>query len=151
MLLSRKVAAVCYRLDSLGSMEFLLVRNSAGTRWIFPKGTVEGRDAFSYWAAVREAWEEAGARGRIDARPLGSFRHLVRSKKTNESSVQSIVAYALLVNDTAGIAEPGRNPTWFTLEAAAAALIEGREQPSLATEAVQMLYLLQQRRAGVSP
>ena len=59
---ARKAAAVCYRLNPAGEPEFLLIRNKDGTQWVFPKGTMEGWEAFGYQTAVRETWEEAGIR-----------------------------------------------------------------------------------------
>lgn len=142
MATSRKAAGICYRRTPEGSLEFLLVRNSAGTQWVFPKGTVEPHEAYGYLAAARESWEEAGARGRVDARALGSFRHAARSKKTNEVNIQIVTAYAMEVSDTTGTPEPGRNPTWFNFSAAEAALLERKNFSDVAKEAVQMLHLL---------
>jgi 8-oxo-dGTP pyrophosphatase MutT (NUDIX family) len=59
-----KVAAVCYRVNREREVEFLLVRTARG-RWTFPKGGVDG-DATAAAAAAREAFEEAGVRGRIE-------------------------------------------------------------------------------------
>ncbi len=60
-----KVAAVCYRVNRESEIEFLLVRTASG-RWTFPKGGVDD-DPTAAAAAAREAFEEAGVRGRIEA------------------------------------------------------------------------------------
>ncbi|RYD25113.1 MAG: NUDIX domain-containing protein, partial [Verrucomicrobiaceae bacterium] len=85
---SRKAAAVCYRLNNAGEPEFLLVRNTANTQWVFPKGTMEAWEAFGYETAARETWEEAGARGVVEARCLGVFQHRAWLKKSCEWATQ---------------------------------------------------------------
>lgn len=136
---ARKAAAVCYRLDAGGKPEFLLVRNKDGNRWVFPKGTVEGWEAFGYQAAAREAWEEAGARGQVEPRRLGTFRHRAWMKKLSEWAVQEVEAYLMHVTDTKGTPEPGRNPTWFTAANARAALEENADFPAQDGGAAAML------------
>jgi 8-oxo-dGTP pyrophosphatase MutT (NUDIX family) len=58
-----QVAAVCYRRSSAG-LEFLLV-NTRNGRWTFPKGNTNPGMRESL-AAQQEAFEEAGAQGRIE-------------------------------------------------------------------------------------
>src|ERR1017187_7231771 len=69
------VAAVCYRLKG-DEPEFLLVRTRGG-RWTFPKGGVDS-DATHAEAAAREAYEEAGVKGRIEHEPFHSYIHSKR-------------------------------------------------------------------------
>ena len=59
-----QVAAVCYRRRG-PSVEFLLVNTNGGGKWTFPKGDPESYLSHGQ-AAEREAWEEAGVRGRIE-------------------------------------------------------------------------------------
>ena len=142
---TRKAAAICYRIGPDAEPEFLLVRNRAGSQWVFPKGSVEAWEPYGYLAAAREAWEEAGVRGRTDPRKLGSFRHLAKLKRSQEKVVQQIDAYLLLVSDHAGTPEPGRNPTWFRATDAATALAENARNLELALEACTMLALARER------
>ena len=57
-----------------GEIEVLLVTSSTRKRWIIPKGHIEpnmtARDS-----AAKEAYEEAGVRGRVQHVPLGRYRH----------------------------------------------------------------------------
>lgn len=138
---ARKAAAICYRLTEATEPEFLLVRNRAGTQWVFPKGTVEAWEAFGYQGAAREAWEEAGARGEMDPQRLGIFRHTAKLKKTNGWQFQRVEAYLLRVTDTTGTPEPGRQPTWFSWEAAHTALRGKPGIPAEEGEAAHMLVL----------
>ena len=49
-------------------LEFLLVRTRNG-HWTFPKGGVD-EDATNAEAAAREAYEEAGVKGRVEHTPF---------------------------------------------------------------------------------
>lgn len=99
-----------------GGLEFLLVRTSDGTRWTFPKGGRERGETLAE-AAAREAVEEAGAAGRVGDEPIAAYRY----------RADTVRAFLLEVVDTAAPAEPGRDPTWFGLEAARSRLAAGRD------------------------
>ena len=73
--IGRQVAAVAMR-DSEAGREILLVTSRDRGRWIVPKGWIED-DEDGGEAAAREAWEEAGIRGRLtSSRPIGSYRYV---------------------------------------------------------------------------
>ncbi|KFC66333.1 NUDIX hydrolase [Devosia sp. LC5] len=56
-----------------GRVVFLLVTSRRTGRWIFPKGSIS--DGMSAWdSAAKEAFEEAGVTGVVEAEPLGSYR-----------------------------------------------------------------------------
>ena len=119
-----QVAAVCYRVSD-DSVEFLLVNTSSG-KWTFPKGNMNpGRSPSE--SAAREAWEEAGATGRIADSHFGSYldikRALGHDARTRE--VQ-IVTYLFEVHNTEAPPENGRNPSWFSSHNAKKQLAEGR-------------------------
>ncbi|HXG81230.1 MAG TPA: NUDIX hydrolase [Sphingomicrobium sp.] len=69
----RQAAALPYRnaAGPGGAIEILLVTSSSG-RWIIPKGDIDDGMA-PHLAAEKEAFEEGGACGRINARPIGEF------------------------------------------------------------------------------
>lgn len=118
------MAAVCYRVRGF-TLEFLLVNTSAG-KWTFPKGRIDPELSGSE-SAEREAFEEAGARGRIDEMHFSSYidtkRALGHENRTREIMV---AAYMFEVRSMVGSEEPGRNPTWFTPEDAKKRLGERR-------------------------
>jgi phosphohistidine phosphatase len=70
----RQAAVIPYRIRK-ERLEVALVTTSRGKGWIFPKGCIDDgerpRDA-----AIREAEEEAGLRGVVTRKPLGSYRHV---------------------------------------------------------------------------
>ena len=118
-----QVAAICYRVIE-GSIEFLLVRTTGG-RWTFPKGNVdEGEER--WFAAKREAFEEGGASGAIDHRPLTTYLHGKKEWK-NQGRESRIEAFLLRVVEMREPQEKGRNPTWFSAVDADKALSEGRK------------------------
>lgn len=117
------VAAICYRLVN-NSIDFLLVRTTGG-RWTFPKGTVEQGEE-RWFAAQREAFEEAGASGIIEHEPLTVYLHEKKEWKRKGTEIK-IYAFLLEVKKTQIPEEPHRNPTWFSFSAADTALAEGRQ------------------------
>ena len=58
----------------MAALEILIVTTRKSKRWIVPKGSPIKRLTPSK-SAAREAFEEAGVRGKIGARPLGNFRY----------------------------------------------------------------------------
>jgi 8-oxo-dGTP pyrophosphatase MutT (NUDIX family) len=64
--------ALPYRLKKGGGVEVLLITSRTRGRWIIPKGwPIKGLTPSG--SAAREAYEEAGVRGRIGKKPLGRF------------------------------------------------------------------------------
>jgi 8-oxo-dGTP pyrophosphatase MutT (NUDIX family) len=51
-----------------------MITNRKGERWIIPKGLVED-DLTALESAAREAWEEAGVKGRISEKSVGEYRY----------------------------------------------------------------------------
>lgn len=67
----RQVAAIVHR-SGAGGLEILLVTSRDTGRWIIPKGwRQKGRSRSK--SALREAYEEAGIRGTVHKKALGSF------------------------------------------------------------------------------
>lgn len=124
----QQVAAVCYRIGSLGP-EFLLVQTRGG-RWIFPKGGVEPGLTQAQSAAL-EAFEEAGVHGRIEEMPFARY-HLDKSSgkadKDFPGSARGTAVTAHLCEAThlEPPQEANRNPTWFSPQKAKRRLREDR-------------------------
>lgn len=113
------VAAVCYRRHANGKVEFLLVRTRAG-RWTFPKGGVDG-DSTNAIAAAREAHEEAGVRGQVEALAFTCYLHY---KSGGEA--HTVSAYLCRVADLETPRELFRTPRWFSADSAKRRLREQR-------------------------
>jgi 8-oxo-dGTP pyrophosphatase MutT (NUDIX family) len=74
--------ALPYRLDDAGRVEVLLVTSRGTKRWIIPKGwPIKGLKPAK--AAGREAYEEAGVRGRVAGRASG---HYLYEKRLEDSA-----------------------------------------------------------------
>lgn len=126
MSLPLQVAAICYRRRG-DELEFLLVQTlGSRPKWTFPKGA-PSRTMPDWEAAAREAREEAGAIGRVEHR---HFHHYVHSKRSasRQTYVQEFVvrAFLLEVRRLTSPQEFRRNPAWFGVEEARAALAAGR-------------------------
>jgi len=67
-----QVAALPWRSREDGEMEILLVTSRGTGRWILPKGWPEAGENLAQ-SALREAYEEAGISGDVDAEPAGSY------------------------------------------------------------------------------
>lgn len=113
------VAAVCYRRQANGKVEFLLVRTRAG-RWTFPKGGVDG-DSTHAIAAAREAHEEAGVRGQVEPLAFTCYLHY-----KSGSDAHAVSAYLCRVVHLETPRELFRTPRWFSAESAKRRLREDR-------------------------
>lgn len=119
-----QVAAVCYRANGL-SLEFLLVNTSSG-KWTFPKGRLSPTLTPSE-SAAREAWEEAGAKGRIAQNHFASYLDTKRALQHGLGTRRVLIsAYLFQVLSTETPQENGRNPSWFSPRDAKKQLAEGR-------------------------
>jgi 8-oxo-dGTP pyrophosphatase MutT (NUDIX family) len=68
----RQAGAIPYTIVQ-GQVVFLLVTSRRSGRWIFPKG--ELAEGMTPWElAAHEAYEEAGVKGEVDTKPIGSYR-----------------------------------------------------------------------------
>lgn len=71
--LRTQFAALCYRMKN-DKVQVCLVTSRRSGRWIVPKGwPMDGETPMD--AAATEAYEEAGVRGKIHARPVGVFSY----------------------------------------------------------------------------
>lgn len=74
----KQYAALPWRLED-GAPQVLLVTSRETGRWVLPKGWPMKKRR-PHDAAAVEAFEEAGAVGRVEKRPLGVFRYQKRLK-----------------------------------------------------------------------
>ena len=124
--LRTQFGVLCYRIQR-DKVQVLLVTSRTNKRWIVPKGwPVDG--ATPVQAAMREAYEEGGAEGRVTGNCIGIYS---RSKSLTETkSLPCIVAvYPMKVTRLlADYPEKSqRKRKWFSLKKASAAV----DQPEL--------------------
>lgn len=116
-------AALCYRIRK-DKPEILLITTRGTGRWIIPKGwPMEGKSPAK--AAAREAWEEAGVKGKVKKDSIGHFTY---SKMTGPRAITECVAlvYPLEVKSIENdFPEQGqRRRKWLSREKAAARVKE---------------------------
>ncbi|NTH79205.1 NUDIX hydrolase [Agrobacterium rhizogenes] len=69
-------AALCYRRQPSGdSIEVLLITSRDSGRWVIPKGWPMEKK-LAHQVAEREAWEEAGIKGKAKKKPFGYYTYL---------------------------------------------------------------------------
>ena len=71
--LYRQSGVIPYRMAD-GKPEVLLVTSVRRGRWVIPKGVIE-RHLTAAESACKEAWEEAGVRGHVVGRSIGSYEY----------------------------------------------------------------------------
>lgn len=71
----QQYAALCYRpRKKQGGIEVLLLTSRDTGRWVIPKGwPMAGKK--SHAVAEREAWEEAGVKGKVSHEPFGYYSY----------------------------------------------------------------------------
>lgn len=115
--LRTQFGAICYRVKD-GTTQVLLVTSRSRKRWIVPKGwPIDG--ATPAQAAKKEAFEEAGARGKCVGVCLGLYSY---TKEVEDDDLPCVVAlYPLkvssLIKDYPEAKE--RKRKWFSTEQAA--------------------------------
>lgn len=93
----RQVAALCWRHSPRrpSQLEVLLITSLNSKRWILPKGWPEAELSPAENAA-REAFEEAGVTGKVEAQPIGSY-HYLKAKRDGGGMPCSVDVFALAV------------------------------------------------------
>ncbi|WP_349962207.1 NUDIX hydrolase [Rhizobium sp. ZPR3] len=123
--LIEQYAAICYRrLPARKDVQILLITSRDSGRWVIPKGwPMEGR--LPHQVAEREAWEEAGVKGKARKKNFGYYTYL-KSLDTGDT-VPSVVQVHLL--EVTGLDERfpergQRQRQWFSPNEAAARVRE---------------------------
>lgn len=85
-----QTGALPWRLGAKNGIEVLLVTGRRSGRWTIPKGwPMPGKSLAE--AAEQEAYEEAGVRGTIDPRPIGTFRHVKQLEIAGDLEIDIVV------------------------------------------------------------
>ncbi|MGR3433547.1 MAG: NUDIX hydrolase [Shimia sp.] len=107
-----------------GETKILLVTTRRTKRWILPKGWPEPGMTPAH-AAAREAWEEAGVRGRAYDLPLGVYGFVKMRRDHTQMPVLAVV-YPLQVERVSGLypERHERRRKWFSPKGAAARVAE---------------------------
>lgn len=119
-----------------GRAEVMLITTRGTGRWTIPKGWPLA-ESLGAECAAREAFEEAGVRGRIEPYSIGVFEYWKRTKK-NRTFLQ-VTAFALHVEEVAWDwpEREERKRAWFSPEIACR-LAANDELSALIREAVSV-------------
>jgi len=114
-----QTGALPWRLARNKRIEVLLVTSRRSGRWTIPKGwPMPGKSLAE--AAEQEAFEEAGVRGTIDPKPIGTFRHVKTQFVTGEIEVDIVVHPLWVDRELSKWPELGqRKRKWFSAKEAA--------------------------------
>lgn len=100
----------------------MLVTTRGKGRWIIPKGWPE-KELAPHDCAAKEAYEEAGVVGKVDARPLGTYRYNKRLR--SRVTTFEVKAFLLEVERQLGDwPEKGQRRTRWMAPARAARLVD---------------------------
>ncbi len=123
MAVAKQVAAVPIRWNARGKVEVMLVTSRETRRWVVPKGWRIAKTA-NCLAAANEAWEEAGVRGLVHGKKIGSYTYEKQLKK--DALDVKVSVYLLAVTEIADAwpEQRERKRAWFTPAKAAAAVAE---------------------------
>lgn len=126
----QQFGALCYRRKKKQqTVEVLLVTSRDTGRWVIPKGwPMAGKKAHT--VAEREAYEEAGAKGKVSPEPFG-FYHYPKGLEGGLKVACKVQVHLLEVKDTAKDfpEKASRRVEWVSCEEAAARV----QEPELKT------------------
>lgn len=121
-------AALCYRIrKKSGTLEILVITSRDTGRWVIPKGwPMQGKRAHE--VAEREAFEEAGVKGKVQKTPVGSYVYQKRMDQGLKIACK-VQVHAMEVDDLCkNFPEKGaRRIEWVGYQEAASRV----EEPSL--------------------
>jgi len=119
----KQVGAIPYRRDDAGVMKVLLVTSRETGRWVIPKGwTMKGLSDRK--AALIEAEQEAGVRGRLRRKPAGVYAYFKRTRSAFELVEVTVFLLAVeeMLETWPEMSE--RKRRWHSIEAAERLVIE---------------------------
>jgi 8-oxo-dGTP pyrophosphatase MutT (NUDIX family) len=119
-------AALPWRQSTGGEVEMMLITSRETRRWVIPKGwPIKG--VKSAMSAAQEAFEEAGVRGKISKRPVGSYAYDKRLKNGRLQHVR-VAVFGLEVEGEAEVyPELGQREKLWLPFAEAARLVDEPE------------------------
>ena len=117
------MAALPWRLREDGQVELLLVTSRRSGRWLIPKGHrmigLSGQRA-----AAIEAEEEAGVRGLMSTRPIGSFNYRKRLPTGERWMTADVYALRVTRELTRWKEKHQRRRDWFSFAEAKALVVD---------------------------
>jgi len=136
-----------YRVNADGETEVMLLTSRGVGRWVIPKGwPMIGRKPRV--AALTEARQEAGIKGIVGRRPIGSYFYSKTMKRGEDRLCECIVFLMLVTSEAPSWREQAqRTRAWFPRDEAASLVEEG----ALAVMIRNLLHMPRRVRVGEAP
>jgi 8-oxo-dGTP pyrophosphatase MutT (NUDIX family) len=119
-------AALPWRLTAAGEVEVLLITSRETRRWVIPKGWPM-KGVKSSKAAAREAFEEAGVKGKVSKSPVGSYAYDKRLKNGRLQHVRVAVFPLQVESEADSYLELGQREKLWVAPAEAARRVDEPE------------------------
>jgi 8-oxo-dGTP pyrophosphatase MutT (NUDIX family) len=132
----KQVAALPLRKTKNGGLEVLLVTSRGTGRWVVPKGWPSKRLG-DCKAAAREARQEAGVRGKVARKAVGSYRYAKPELGDSSDIDVSVFLLTVMKQYKRWPEMHQRKRAWFGVLDAAAKIME----PELASLIGRLQYL----------
>lgn len=117
-----------YRLDAKGRLSVLLITSRETHRWVIPRGNpISGLSPRA--SAAQETFEEAGVKGQVEKKPIGTYDYDKRKDGTSVPTRVEVFPLAVKVESSKWPEQSERKRHWFDPEEAAKAV----EEPGLAS------------------
>ena len=113
---------ICCRVERGGRLSVLLITSRDTGRWVIPKGYMQRKEK-PYRCAQREAFEEAGVRGKVRKKPLGYYSYL----KDHETPLTVSIHLLRLESEAAHFREYAKRQKIWISPSEAALLVEEPE------------------------
>jgi phosphohistidine phosphatase len=122
---AEQAAAIAIRRKG-NTLQVCLIRRRGTSNWGIPKGTIEVGDTAEE-TALNEAWEEAGLRGTLLGRSIGTYEY----RKWNADLTVAVFLMQVLEQDSDWQEAHFRERCWTSLDEAAMMLADHPVRPLL--------------------